>query len=79
MALQDRKLRKCISQIPLHFNKAIGEGNYSSNSNEKEKANYLKSILKVVTNIKVIMKAMNGLVVTVLTRMVVAVIVAINK
>ena len=38
-----------------------------------------KSILKVVTNIKVIMKAMNGIVVTVVTRMVVTVIVAINK
>ena len=46
MALQDRKLRKCISQIPLHFNKAIGEGNDSSNSNEKEKANYLKKYIK---------------------------------
>ena len=79
MALQNRKLKKCFSQIPLHFNKAIGEGNNSSNSNEKEKANYLKSILKVVTNIKVIMKAMNGIVVTVTTRMVVTVIVAINK
>ena len=79
MALQDRKLRKCISQIPLHFNKAIGEGNDSSNSNEKEKANYLKSLLKIVTNIKVIMKAMNGIVVTVVKRMVVTMIVAIIK
>ena len=31
-------LKKCISQIPLHFNKAIGEGNDSSNSNEKKKS-----------------------------------------
>ena len=74
--MQNRKLKKCISQIPLHFNKAIGEGNDSSNSNDKEKTFFFKVILKVVTNIKVIMKAMKE---TVVTRMVVTVIMAINR
>ena len=39
----------------------------------------LKVILKGVTNIKVIMKAMKETVVTVVTRMVVTVIMAINR
>ena len=39
----------------------------------------LKVILKVVNNLKLIMKAMKVTVVTVVTRMVVTVIVAINK
>ena len=41
---QHRK-KKCIS-LPHHFNKAIVEGNDSSNSNEIEKANYFKSDIK---------------------------------
>ena len=44
----------------------------------KKKVIILKVILKVVTNIKVIMKAMKVTVVTVVTRMVVTVMVAIN-
>ena len=45
----------------------------------KKKVIILKVILKVVTNLQVIMKAMKVTVVTVVTRMVVTVVVATNK
>ena len=47
LGLGGRNYRKkrCIS-LPHHFNKAIGKENFSSISNDIEKANYFKSYIK---------------------------------